>query len=135
MQATSHPLDPRFPDWGASPYFAVTLRADDSAGPILLGHLYVLIPVLLDDQHYWVGEDKLLRHGAAWLASHPAREQIASRYLGGRRGLVREALARLTIDEQPDPEEIETVGYAEEAAVEQPLRLNELRLRRRPRRP
>jgi len=130
IQAAQHPLDPRFPDWGDSPYFAVTLhntvRLQD-----LLGHLYVLIPVLDQQKHYWIGEDeieKLLRLGSSWLPSHPAREQIAQRYLRHRRGLVREALARLTIDEQPDPEEVEAVGNAEEAAVEQPLRLNALRL-------
>jgi 3' terminal RNA ribose 2'-O-methyltransferase Hen1 len=97
----------------------------------LLGHLYVLVPVLDDQKHYWVGEDelqKLLRHGQAWLAAHPARETIARRYLKHRRGLAREALARLTIEEQPDPEAAEAAGDAEEAAVEEPLRLNDQRL-------
>ena len=50
----------------------------------LLTHLYVLIPVLDDDKHYWVGDDeveKLLPKGAGWLAAHPEREAIAHRYL------------------------------------------------------
>ena len=37
----------------------------------LLTHLYVLIPVLDDEKHYWVGDDeveKLLRRGEGWLA-------------------------------------------------------------------
>ena len=41
----------------------------------------MLIPVLDDDKHYWVGDDeveKLLRHGEAWLAGHPEREQIVA---------------------------------------------------------
>ena len=40
----------------------------------LLTHLYVLIPVLDDDKHYWVGDDeveKLLRRGEGWLAGAP----------------------------------------------------------------
>jgi hypothetical protein len=40
----------------------------------LLNHLYVLIPVLDDAKHYWVGEDetdKLLKRGEGWLAMHP----------------------------------------------------------------
>ena len=50
----------------------------------LLAHLYVLLPVLDDDKHYWVGDDevdKLLRRGEGWLAAHPERELIARRYL------------------------------------------------------
>ena len=52
----------------------------------LLTHLYVLIPVLDDDKHYYVGDDeveKLLRKGEGWLAAHPARELIVRRYLRG----------------------------------------------------
>ena len=53
----------------------------------LLAHLYVLIPVLDAQKHYWVGEaevEKLLRHGDAWLVAHPDRELIARRYLRRR---------------------------------------------------
>jgi 3' terminal RNA ribose 2'-O-methyltransferase Hen1 len=130
VQAERHALDPRFPEWGDSPYFSVTLEGTVRLHD-LLGHLYVLVPVLDDQKHYWVGEDeleKLVRHGEGWLAEHPAREAIATRYLRHRRGLAREALARLTLEEQPDPESVEAVGNAEEAAVEAPLRLNEQRL-------
>lgn len=130
VEATQHALDPTFPEWGPSPYFAVALHATVPLHD-LLGHLYVLVPVLDDQKHYWVGQDeldKLLRHGEGWLASHPAREAIASRYLRHQRGLAREALARLTVDEQPDPEAVESAGNAEEAAVEAPLRLNDQRL-------
>jgi hypothetical protein len=38
-------------------------------------HLYVLIPVLDDDKHYWVGDDeveKLLARGEGWLAPIPS---------------------------------------------------------------
>ena len=65
----------------------------------LLTHLYVLIPVLDEEKHYWVGSDevdKLLRRGAGWLAGHPQRELIAQRYLRRQRTLAREALLRLS---------------------------------------
>ncbi len=96
----------------------------------LLNHLYVLIPVLDDDKHYWVGEDevaKLLRHGEGWLESHPARELIVRRYLIHRRALAREALERLapeTRDEALEPSE----RPSPEDSLERPLRLNDARL-------
>ena len=65
----------------------------------LLTHLYVLIPVLDEEKHYWVGSDevdKLLRRGAGWLAGHPQRELIAQRYLRRQRTLARDALQRLS---------------------------------------
>jgi hypothetical protein len=49
----------------------VTLRLTGEARlSALLNHLYVLIPVLDDDKHYWVGEDeiaKLLREAKVGL--------------------------------------------------------------------
>ena len=80
-------LDEKFPAWGESIYFTVELQANVRLCD-LLSHLYVLIPVLDDDKHYWVGDeevDKLLRHGEGWLASHPERERIAQRYLKRQR--------------------------------------------------
>src|SRR5207249_9037016 len=97
VTASGHALDPSNPNWGASRYFTVTLRAETRLQD-LLTHLYVLVPVLDDDKSYWVGDDeveKLVRHGEGWLAGHPERESIARRYLKHRRSLVREALARL----------------------------------------
>ena len=127
---TRQPLDPQRTDWGASTYSNVTLsgtvRLQD-----LLRHLYVLIPVLDDDKHYWVGRDeidKLLMRGEGWLAQHPARELITDRYLKRQRHLTREALARLSADEAPDPDADEEHHAAEEASVEEPLRLNEERI-------
>ena len=55
----------------------------------------MLLPVLDDDKHYWVGDDevdKLLRRGGDWLAAHPERELIARRYLRHDRRLTRDAL-------------------------------------------
>jgi 3' terminal RNA ribose 2'-O-methyltransferase Hen1 len=93
--------------------------------------LYVLIPVLDDEKHYWVGSDeveKLLRHGEGWLALHPERDTIARRYLRHRRSLVDEAIARLVGDEEPEIDEAGAARDAEEATLERPLSLNEQRL-------
>ena len=90
-------LDERFPSWGSSNYFNLTLCATLTLASALT-HLYVLIPVLDDDKHYWVGDDevqKLLRFCAGWLEDHPARELIAARYLKHRRDLTRSALTQL----------------------------------------
>lgn len=91
--ATRHSLDKKFPEWGESPYFTVTLKATIRLSD-LLTHLYVLIPVLDDDKHYWVGDaevEKLLRHGEGWLREHPERELITNRYLKHQKRLAREA--------------------------------------------
>jgi len=131
-QVTAKPLilDEQFPEWGASPYFAVelqnTLRLAD-----LLSHLYVLIPVLDDDKHYWVGDDeieKLLHHGEGWLKAHPAREQIADRYLKRQRRLTRIAVAQLAESDNLDLEKLEVSHQQEEEVLEQRISLNEQRL-------
>ena len=68
----------------------------------MLTHLYVLIPVLDDQKHYWVSEDeieKLLRHGEGWLQQHPSRDLITRRYLKHQKRLARLALEQLeTVD-------------------------------------
>src|SRR5262245_9077555 len=124
------PLDGRFPEWGESSYFSVTISANARLKD-LLTHLYVLLPVLDNDKHYWVGPDeiqKLLDRGAGWLEKHPEREQIVSRYLKRRGYLVREALARLVADEDAEPEETEETRGNEEQALEAPLSVNEQRM-------
>jgi len=129
LQAVRHPLDPSWPGWGESPYHTVTLRANATVHD-LLTHLYVLIPVLDNDKHYWVGQDevdKLLRHGEGWLADHPERELIARRYLKHQPSLARQALARLIQEETPDADEVAEAAAGEEEAVESPLSLNEQR--------
>ena len=128
VEAIRIPLDPTFPDWGDSPYFAVELRGTVPLSA-LLAHLYVLVPVLAGHKHYFVGEDevdKLLDKGAGWLAAHPLREEIARRYLRNRPSLVREALARLVQEEAPAEADEETPA-APEDVLETPLSLNEQR--------
>lgn len=123
------PLDERFPYWGESRYWSVTLSAEKKLRDVLQ-HLYVLLPVLDDDKYYWVGEDeieKLLRRGQGWLTGHPEREEITRRYLKYQRRLMNEALARLTEDAQ-DPDEIADAQAAEEVVLEERISLNQLRL-------
>ena len=113
-----------------SPYFDVTLRATTTL-QALLSHIYVLVPVLDDQKHYWVSQDevdKLLRAGEGWLGTHPERDTIARRYLRRRPNLVRDAIARLTSEDDPTADEGEPKADAEEAVVERTVSLNEQRL-------
>ena len=124
------PLDERFPDWGPSRYLEVTLEGTLRLSD-LLSHLYVLIPVLDDEKHYWVGEDeieKLLRHAGRWLADHPAREEITHRYLKRNPRLTREALSRLLGEEDEDPDAAAAENDVAEARLETPVKLNDARL-------
>jgi 3' terminal RNA ribose 2'-O-methyltransferase Hen1 len=131
VTATQHPLDETFTDWGPSLYFTVELAHPAVTLHDLLTHLYVLIPVLDNDKHYWIGEDevaKLLRHGDPWLGVHPQREQIVRRYLKHRKDLANLALARL-IESDPEAAEEEFEQRAnEEDLVEQKISLNDHRL-------
>ncbi len=123
-------LDPQFPAWGESDYYTVTLTGTVRLSE-LLNHLYVLIPTLDNDKHYWVGDDevdKLLRRGTGWLAAHPERDLIAKRYLKYRRHLTDEALAQLAGEETPDPDRVAEERAGEEAAVERKISLHEQRL-------
>ena len=125
------PLDESFPEWGESPYFRLTLRGEVRLAD-LLNHLYVLIPVLDEEKHYYVGDDevdKLLRKGETWLAAHPERAEIARRYLRRSGSLMREALARLSEkDGDPDPDAREEKASEEEERLERPLSLHDVRL-------
>jgi 3' terminal RNA ribose 2'-O-methyltransferase Hen1 len=132
VEARTIPLDPTFPEWGTSRYLALTLTAEVVLRD-LLEHLFVLLPVLDDDKHYWVGDeeiDKLLRRGGTWLASHPSRELITRRYLRHDRRLTSDALERLIAadGDASDPDSDAQAHDDEEAAVERPVRLNDLRL-------
>ncbi|MEA5502738.1 3' terminal RNA ribose 2'-O-methyltransferase Hen1 [Halotia wernerae UHCC 0503] len=130
VSAEGHTLDEDFPDWGQSRYFTVELQHTITLRD-LLSHLYVLIPVLDDDKHYWVGDEeieKLLRHGEGWLTDHPAREQITKRYLKQQQRLTRLALAQLVEEDNPDPDSAQETYAQEEATVEKPISLNQQRL-------
>lgn len=124
------PLDDRFPEWGESPYVALEISATTTLQK-LLTHLYVLIPVLDNEKHYWVAEDeieKLLKRGEGWLGAHPEKELIVARYLKRQHSLMRAAMERLAEDTPPEEETTATRGDEEEEKVERPLGLHEQRL-------
>ncbi|MDX2288819.1 MAG: 3' terminal RNA ribose 2'-O-methyltransferase Hen1 [Hyphomicrobiaceae bacterium] len=151
------------PEWAHSPYVSLTLSGTVRLSE-LLSHLYVLIPVLDSKKHYFVDRqeiEKLIDKGGSWLAAHPARELIATRYLRQQRTWAREALTRLAEDDaiddvleetarieaageaaptpatRPKPESTDDADAAAfpaprkdaaEEALEQPIRLHDLRL-------
>ena len=130
VEATRLPLDETFPEWGGSSYVSLQIAATVTL-QTLLTHLYVLIPVLDNEKHYWVGDDeveKLLRRGEGWLGQHPEKELIVERYLKRQRSLTREALARLAEDAPPEDEDKASAGDEEEQRVERPLGLLEQRI-------
>lgn len=131
VEAERLALDEVFPDWGDSSYFRVRLDAVCRVGA-LLNHLYVLLPVLDHDKHYWIGKDeidKLLAKGEGWLKDHPEREYIVHRYMARKPSLAREALARLVADDDPEPDETDEEKQAEEETLEKKISLNEERHR------
>lgn len=130
VQAEGYPLDEKFRDWGQSAFFTVTLERTCRLSELLM-HLYVLIPVLDDEKHYWVGEDeveKLLRHGESWLSSHPEKNLIVKRYLRHRRNLMNQAMMQLMEEDTPDPDETQEAAAQEECVIEEHISLNEQRI-------
>ncbi|WP_400190652.1 3' terminal RNA ribose 2'-O-methyltransferase Hen1 [Hymenobacter sp. B81] len=142
----THPLDPAQPDWGPSRYHTLRLRHEALQLRELLSHLYVLMPVLDNDKHYWVGEsevEKLLSKGGDWLPRHPEREFITRRYLLNLAEYTRPALERLLAERDPaapdaaagerQPEFADSPAQAAPAAEQAPAprrNLHDLRLER-----
>jgi 3' terminal RNA ribose 2'-O-methyltransferase Hen1 len=90
-------LDPEFPEWGSDRHIELRLSGELRLAD-LLTHLYVLLPVLDDEKHYWVDDaeiDKLMRRGEGWLPSHPERDLIVRRYLKNQASLFHPALEQL----------------------------------------
>ena len=120
-------LDPRFPEWGESRHIALDLAGEVRLAD-LLNHLYVLLPVLDDEKHYWVDEaeiEKLMRRGQGWLGAHPERDLVVRRYLKKQAQLFFPALAQL--DEAAPPGE-EPDESAREEQLEEDASLQDRRL-------
>lgn len=101
-------LDEKFPEWGSSMYLDLTISGRVKLSD-LLNHLYVLIPVFDRQKHYFMGEDeieKLLKHGESWLAGHPAKNAIITRYFGYRRRFAHQAIDRLVEAEPVDTDDL-----------------------------
>ncbi len=102
-----HILDEKFEEWGESKYYTVKL-SNTITTQKLLQHLYVLIPALDNDKHYYVSQneiEKLLEKGKGWLSSHPEMEEITRRYLINLGSLSRQAISRLNEEEGIEAEE------------------------------
>jgi 3' terminal RNA ribose 2'-O-methyltransferase Hen1 len=142
VETEAYPLDPTQPEWGNSPYYTLHLRHGGLRLQDVLTHLYVLLPVLDNDKHYYVDQteaEKLLHRGGDWLPLHPERGFITRRYLRYLAGIVNPTLARLmegTEEELPEPiaaetEEPNALPPAAEATKETPeskLSLHDQRL-------
>jgi 3' terminal RNA ribose 2'-O-methyltransferase Hen1 len=124
-------LDEKFPEWGKSKYYTVSLEGKVRLQD-LLNHIYVLIPVLDSEKHYWVGEDeidKLLQHGDGWLVNHPEKGLITGRYLKRKKSLINKAFERIVeedVTESKEDEEPEELLQQEKP--EKKLNLNQQRL-------
>jgi len=118
VELTRHELDPLFPEWGPSKYYALKLRHTIPT-KALLSHLYVLIPALDNDKHYFVSRseiDKLLEKGEGWLKDHPEREQIIRRYLINLHSLSRQALETIS-EGEPVEDPVADVAEGSETNV------------------
>jgi len=126
VAATPIALDPQIAGWGDSPYVDLRLSGTSTVADALT-QLYVLMPVLDDGKHYWVGADevdKLMRAAGGWLAEHPERDLITRRYLGHHHTLVAGAVSRLA---EVDDTEPETLDNAVVELEERPTPLAALR--------
>lgn len=130
VTTTGFPLNNNFPEWGQSKYYNLELKATKKLGDIL-SHIYLMIPVLDIEKHYWVGKEeieKLVRHGQDWLPGHPLRKLIIGRYLRKSGELARQAnklFKEMNIDEADlvveEEEQEETIPTPNE---EKPLNLH-----------
>ena len=123
VETEAYPLDPTQPTWGDSQYYTLRLRHDGLRLQDVLTHLYVLLPVLDNNKHYYIDQneaEKLLHRGGDWLPHHPERGFITRRYLRYRALYVNPTLARLlegTEEELPDSEEtVDAVPPADSSA-------------------
>jgi 3' terminal RNA ribose 2'-O-methyltransferase Hen1 len=130
VTADRYELDEKFTEWGESPYYTVELKKETTVQE-LLSHLYVLVPVLDNHKHYYIGKaevEKLLNRGKGWLGQHPEKELIARRYLKYQRSLAREALARLAEEAVSVIGDEELSDSSAEEKIEEEIKLNEERL-------
>ena len=101
-----------------------------------LRHIEVLIPVLDNRKHQFVGEEeveKLIRRGEGWLQTHPLREWITRRYLQRRGPLTDMAITALKSADDEDTDgrsdaEPEPAATSDTPRREKPKPLHEQRI-------
>ena len=123
------PLDEKFPEWERKRYFSLELK---HCLPLkeVLRHLYVLIPVLDSEKHYFISNDevdKLVDKAGEWLPNHPKKDLITKRYFSRQRSFIKEALDRL-VDQEGLEENEESKAVEQEVVIEQSLSLHQQRL-------
>lgn len=126
IEVENYRLDAQFSEWGDSNYFKLKLTNTISLQQ-LLTHLYVLIPALDNNKHYYVGKEeieKLLAKGGDWLKEHPAYELITRRYLKHRTGYAKRAISLLVGEANTTNDKTEN----QEIALEEKLSLHQIRL-------
>jgi 3' terminal RNA ribose 2'-O-methyltransferase Hen1 len=127
IDVEGYPLDEQFPEWGASPYFTLRLRKTATLQSILT-HLYVLLPALDNNKHYYIGKEeieKLIEKGGDWLKNHPANELISKRYLKNKSDFTRQALEKLVGEEEIESAE---KSEATEAILDKKYSIHQVRL-------
>lgn len=117
-------LDENHPHWGKGNYYNITIKKKTTIKEVLR-HIYILVPSLDIDKHYFVSEneiDKLERYGEPWIQSHPFKEEIISRYMIKMKSLYNQAVKRLLedSDEKEEEKDIEKLNTK--------LKLNKLRM-------
>jgi 3' terminal RNA ribose 2'-O-methyltransferase Hen1 len=130
VEAAPIGLDETFPEWGDSRYVQLKLSGQCRLAD-LLNHLYVLLPVLDDEKHYWVDEaeiEKLMRRGERWLVAHPDRDLIVRRYLKKQAQLYFPALAALDAAQPAAEQESERDEPGREEQLEERVSLRDQRL-------
>lgn len=118
-------LEEQFTEWGQSHYFKLQLKNTLTLSD-LLTHLFVLIPAMDYNKHYYIGEEeveKLLEKGGDWLKQHPENEWITRRYLKNRKAYTQKAMAELTDEGWQIAEKKE----ANEIELEKKLSLHQIR--------
>lgn len=118
VETTRLPFEPKFPDWGDGHHATLRLYTQKPLHQVLR-HLFVLVPALDRDKHYWIGSeeiDKLLAKGEGWLGDHPEREWIVRRYLKYQNRLTYEALDRLA-PETDDAEDADEASPQKERRI------------------
>lgn len=108
IEIKKHKLDSKF-DWGFSRYYSLKLK-NTLKLKTLLSHLYVLIPALDNDKHYFISHDeidKLLNKGEGWLQNHPEKNNIVNRYLIHLKFLSKKAIEKLSISDEENTSESE----------------------------
>ncbi len=113
VEIETTPLDPTVPEWGDSRYYTLHLRHAGLRLQDVLTHLYVLLPVLDNDKHYYIGEheaEKLLHRGGDWLPQHPERGFITRRYLRYLAAYVNPTLERLLEGEVLEAGSVDSVS-------------------------